>query len=604
MLEFSRESRYYFRTYAVDQVGNTEAPKEDIFWVDVTDPTTSLSLQGTYEGNILSSNAEISLASSDNITGVKAIFYQFDQGEKRLYENPLAVRDMEEGIHELVFFAEDQVGNSETPRTYKFFYDKSPPEVEVSILGSHYQLENTIYVSGNSQIKIEASDNISGVSAIQFALDNGDEKTYISPFSLPLQSGLHTITCSMTDKVGNARKKMAQKIYVDISAPETFFDFSGLAFKDSETFVVDQPVTVTLRSADLESGLKDIKYSLNEGAIQSYATPILLSDPGMFRLAFFAEDHVSNVEKQRTLTIQVEPLSQPVGQSAPSPEIQPGGSKVWFDQNGQLIGPTGLPFYLRISTSPENSAESFLLDLGSSKPADASDLVFTRPGENTLRLSTKGMQTVVKVDIDGVPPVTKADFSGAEKFVNEGPTYYGPNLSIRLAASDSGGGVNSGVRGTYYAVGESGYVLYGAPLQNFSRERAYSLVYYSTDQVGNVEPAKQENFTVDVTPPHTRHTVEGEYLGHFLSPRTVVSLTANDNLSGVASTYFAFDQNEARAYPGKLTGDAFGNLKDGRHELHYFSHDKVGNIEDVHTFVFWFDKMPPSCDCYAKFLTR
>ncbi|MBT5832335.1 MAG: hypothetical protein HOH77_19260 [Candidatus Latescibacteria bacterium] len=588
---FPRESYYHVRYYAVDQVGNIEEPHDDEFWIDMTAPYTTFSIQGTYALNNWSSDVEISLASSDSLSGVKAIYYQFDLGEKHPYTEPVKVRDLEEGEHVFYFFAEDHVDNVETAQTYTFFHDSTPPQIETSIIGNHHQLDNTIYVSGNAQIKMEATDNLSGVSSIQYAMNNGEQKTYKAPFFLPPKSGLHDVFYHLTDKVGNVSKKRTQKVYVDLTAPKTSFDFSDSFFKELETFVITPNGAITLRSVDLESGIREIKYSLNDGPPEIYTAPIRFETLGKFRLTFYAEDHVSNVEEQHVLDIRVEPATNKIT----TPEgMLPSSTKAWFNKNGQLIGPTGLPFYLYISASPESTAETFLLDLGSSTSQDSTGLYFSQKGENHIQLHTSAGQVAVKVDIDGVPPITQPQFLGAQKSIQNATTYYGSNLRIALLAQDSDKGAQAGLKQTFLAIDGSDFILYQAPLQNFSREKPYTLHYYSTDQVGNVESVKEEYFTVDTTMPKTWHTIEGEFYGHFLSPKTAISLSASDNLSGIASIYYAFDDGEAQPYRGKLTGKTLNALSDGRHTLHYFARDNVGNTEDAQTFVFHLDKVPPA----------
>lgn len=592
--DFAREGQYHLRYYAVDQVGNAEPPREAKFWVDTTEPVTAFSLNGTYEWNVLSSDVEITLTSTDNLSGVKTIFYRINQGDVRPYTGPIKVRSIPEGQHILSFYAEDQVNNAEPARTYEFFHDSTPPQIEVSIIGNQHQSDNTVYVSGNAQIKMDASDNISGVKAVQYTIDNNDQVTYTSPFFLPKKSGIHYIAYQLIDLVSNASEKITKKVYVDLSAPETSFDFSGSIFKDFETYVITREIALSLSAVDLEAGVKEIKYSINDGPFQTYNAPLLFPDLGSYEVTYYAEDYINNIEEPRSITVRVEEAK--LNQANQTATIKKT-DKAWYHNNDQLIGSTDLPFYLWISPSPDNTDQAFLLDIASSESDDTNkELFFPNEGQNQIRINTPAHQLVMNINIDGTAPITQAQFLDAQQSVQNDITYFGPGLNITLSAQDNEQGIRAGTKKIYFAIDGSEYVLYEAPLENFSREKPYTLTYYAIDNVGNLEPVSEKTFTVDTTPPKTRHTVEGSFYGQFLSPNAAIALDATDNLCGIETIFYAFDQNDLKPYTGKLTGQTLNALSDGQHELRYFARDFVGNTEEINRFTFQLDKSPPAIE--------
>ena len=69
-----------------------------------------------------------------------------------------------------------------------------------------------------------------------------------------------------------------------------------------------------------------------------------------------------------------------------------------------------------------------------------------------------------------------------------------------------------------------------------------------------------------------------------------VTLSASDNLSGVAGTYYTVDGEPSQCYssckPFTVGGDA-------AHAVKYWSTDKAGNTEGQHTLTFGIDATPP-----------
>lgn len=91
----------------------------------------------------------------------------------------------------------------------------------------------------------------------------------------------------------------------------------------------------------------------------------------------------------------------------------------------------------------------------------------------------------------------------------------------------------------------------------------------------------------DVTPPTTITTLNGQpgNNGWYISPVTV-SLSATDDLSGVAKTLYQVDS-------GAFLEGTSVTLNDGTHTVKYYSVDKVGNVETTKSMVIKVDTVPP-----------
>ena len=118
-----------------------------------------------------------------------------------------------------------------------------------------------------------------------------------------------------------------------------------------------------------------------------------------------------------------------------------------------------------------------------------------------------------------------------------------------------------------------------ATAQHAFREGRFSIVSTITD-AGGASTSATSRIVVDLTPPVTTATVTGTLgtNGWWKSGSpTLLILTAVDNLSGVAATYFRLDGGPVTLYTGPMT------LADGRHSIRFWSADGAGNVETVKT---------------------
>jgi hypothetical protein len=188
---------------------------------------------------------------------------------------------------------------------------------------------------------------------------------------------------------------------------------------------------------------------------------------------------------------------------------------------------------------------------------------------------------------DLTPPVTEATYSPAQPDGQNG--WYVHPVTISLTAHDD----LSGVKSTEYSLdGGTGWQPYTGPA-TLDQEGTYTMSYRSTDQAGNVESAKDLTLHLDATAPITTATVQpgspdGQN-GWYVHPVTV-TLTASDNLSGVANTEYSIDNgNTWQPYTASITFD-----QDGKYTLSYRSTDQAGNVEATRTVDFNADVTGPA----------
>ena len=207
--------------------------------------------------------------------------------------------------------------------------------------------------------------------------------------------------------------------------------------------------------------------------------------------------------------------------------------------------------------------------------------------KDTKRTKSPQEEILYEIYADGVPPTSKIKFSGAPSFTKEGVTYYGQGLQISLSSQDW----ISGVQQTYFAL-NGGYQNYNVSLKP-DMERDYTVYFYATDNVGNVENTQSTNFVSDLSPPSTSKYFEGRvYERNVMSPNTRILFSGNDDLSGVKETHAYFNEGTDRITE-KIN---FRSLEDGEHTVKYYSIDNVENKERINTFDFYLDKIPPKTE--------
>jgi hypothetical protein len=269
--------------------------------------------------------------------------------------------------------------------------------------------------------------------------------------------------------------------------------------------------------------------------------------------------------------------------------------RTYIDPNGKIFINKALPVFLWLTTSPNEKSDAILLK-SEGQPKYTNPMYFDVEGKNNIKheyaVDQNTKQTVTPplivdfdVYVDGSAPSTTLTFSPAPKYISGGTTFYGRGLILNLKSNDE----ISGVENIFYSVDETPYQKYSSALP-MDVEKTYTFKYYGADNVGNAENSSGNSFTVDLTPPKTSHGLTGPVLGNIVSPKTNLSLSFSDNLSGIASTRYDIDNRSSKVYS---TPVSLAELSDGEHSLTYFSADNVKNEELPISYKFYMDKTAP-----------
>lgn len=304
-LAFETPGNYRVQYYAVDRVGNVEEVKARHVTYDPHPPVTTLTRQGTFLDDILSPRAALQLTAALNARSVgpitiTSIRYQIDGGSEQTYRTPIDADDLSEGEHTITYYATNFLGVSETPQSFTFFVDKSPPRLSSEILNNQFLASNgQTYVSGRSRIKLIAFDNKIGLDKIFYSVNDADYAEYDQPFYLTA-SGLTSVRFYAVDRLGNSSRNDADRNsnitipHLDLKGPDLRFDYNGNTFTLRDTVFINPRTEVRLFASDEESGVERIGYRLDGDVEAVYSGPLTLGEEGPHTLEYYGYDQVAN----------------------------------------------------------------------------------------------------------------------------------------------------------------------------------------------------------------------------------------------------------------------------------------------------------------------
>ena len=158
------------------------------------------------------------------------------------------------------------------------------------------------------------------------------------------------------------------------------------------------------------------------------------------------------------------------------------------------------------------------------------------------------------VNIDQTPPT----ISGAPTTAANANGWYNGPVTVSFGASDAG----------------SGLANYTQPITLTGEGAGQSVTGTATDNAGNSASVTVSGINIDETAPTTTasRSVPPNANG-WNNTDVTITLTPQDNLSGVATTYYTLDGVQ-QTYSGSFTVSA-----EGEHTITYWSVDEAGNEE-------------------------
>jgi outer membrane protein assembly factor BamB len=562
----SGEGNHVVSYWSVDSVGHAETHRSLTIKIDSSAPTTLLAKTGTagndgwYRGPV-----QVSLSATDTRSGVAASYYTVDGGAAQPYTGPFTISANAE--HQINFWSVDKVGNTESQQPASIKIDSVGPVTQNAVSGQH---GSNGYFTGPVQWTLTATDNLSGVANIYYKVDDGPTQTYADPFTVS-GDGTHPVNYWSVDVAGNSSSVGTVYIRIDATMPVTVAALSG---PPGASGWYSTPVTITLSATETGSGLVSSYYTLDWGQPITYTGPFTISTSGVHRVFYWSADLAGNYEPLQYMDIKVD-------MTAPSTQANMGG--VTTDSGWWRNAPE-----VRFTVTDGESGTVntyYTIDEGATQTYTTAFNV-SGGGTHVVKywsvdaVGNTETQQSLTVKVDVTAPTTQISTGGIG-----GNGWYRSSVQVSLTGDDNG---EAGVNHTFYSVD-------GGPTQTYagvfpvSGEGQHQVSFWSTDWFGNTEAPKNAVVKIDLTAPATQSSLNGPVGGNgYYKGAVQVSLTASDNLSGVAAKYFRIDGGATQTYT-----NAFAVSGDGNHTVDYWSVDGAGNVAGAATVIVKIDTSAP-----------
>jgi hypothetical protein len=160
-------------------------------------------------------NLEIVTLTSDATSGVDKVVCYVDNSDKSkpCKENEV-ISDLQEGLHEVTYFASDKAGNKSVPKQLKWTTDLTPPVV------SFNKTPPSLSNLRDFEALYSAKDDLAGVAGFNCKFNDGKFKTCKEQTVFQnLASGTHKFSVMAIDEAGNFSQVIDYNWSVDLDKP-------------------------------------------------------------------------------------------------------------------------------------------------------------------------------------------------------------------------------------------------------------------------------------------------------------------------------------------------------------------------------------------------
>jgi hypothetical protein len=420
-------------------------------------------------------------------------------------------------------------------------------------------------------------------------------------------------TGTATDKAGNSTTSVVSGIKIDRTAPTTV--------SDAPKGWQNTSVTVNLTASDTLSGVASTHYTVDGGA-EHTGTTVTIDTEGAHTLTYWSVDNAGNSESPQSVLVQVDTTSPTVQETLSAQPNSAGWinsdvtvsftcgdnlSGVATCSSPQTVNTEGAGQVVTgHATDNANNASDNAVTLNVDKTPPSIQGALDREANSsgwynndvTVRFSCDdnlsgvaacSSPTTLGEGADQTVTGNATDLAGntaatTMSGINVDKT--GPSLSWTPTSPANGNGWYNGDVTVHWTCGDSlsGVAVCPGDSQITSAGDNLTTTATAVDVAGNQTTVTAGPFKIDRLPPTTEASVPNNWTNNDVN----VSLTATDNLSGVASTHYSIDGGADQ------TGTDFTISTEGTHTIKFWSVDNAGNQESVKTVLVHLDKTAPT----------
>lgn len=421
-----------------------------------------------------------SIQAQDEHAGVAAIYVSINGAE---YSPYFGTYDFsQEKAYHIAYYAVDNVGNSEKPRSVAFHVDLTPPVTRHQVTG----LQQGSILTLSTRIELSSRDELSGLKYIYYYFDGEEDapQPYSEALSIAhLAEGTHTLHYFAVDNVGNTENPRAFEFYLDNSPPATELIVEGDFFPAEKDFISGQS-RFRFQSADNKTGVSNINYAINGGEETRFnGTPVSMSAlSGPVAITFWAGDNLNNKEPQKERTFYIDTRAPETTYAFEGPSFTQRG-KTWISSKTKLS---------LQATDEESGVKQIFTGIdGQKEQPYVQALAFPNEGETELRfyaidnVSNRENTRQLVLVIDNTPPVVVSNFSTSKigsANADDGTVLdlYPAGTVLYLAVTDE----SSGAGDIWISTNGSEETRFSGSL-SLDQAGEYTIVVRSADRVAN-----------------------------------------------------------------------------------------------------------------------
>ncbi len=459
---------------------------------------------------------------------------------------------------------------------YEVYADGIAPVTKANIKGVQSVIQSGKNFRGKDfQVGFTSADATSGVEQVYYSVNQEPYKVYDSKPLLFETESDYVLKYYSVDHVGNAEEAKLLSFSVDLSAPATTYSIVG----ESKGKVLSSKAAIKLSATDTLSGVDKIYYSVNEGKMVPYTTPIPVSvlSKENSKITYYAIDKVGNKEESRVISTFTGMTSENIDASAygfyidkeaPVISMEIEGDKY----NGQMLFISERSKVKIVATDDKSGVEkvSYSVDNLMLNQSYADPFSIQKEGKHVIAFAASdyvGNLALAKTQqliMDATTPVSRLSLTGPV-FVNRDTTFINSKTRFSIQASDAG----SGIQEIAYTLDNSAPVQYTEPYV-VNNEGFHTVKYHATDRVNNAEALKEKLFFVDNTAPVIHFNFSVKAIGekqvreekYTIYPSNVMLyIAATDNASGGEKIEYKINGKSVPASLIPIKGLAPGNYE-------------------------------------------
>ncbi len=344
----------------------------------------------------------------------------------------------------------------------------------------------------------------------------------------------------------------------------------------------------TLTAEDNVSGVETIYYSTGGAEFQTYTGPQKLDKEKPFWMRYYAVDRVgyAAAPEQRRFTVDhTPPVSSRHTATRLIGDVFSTDTTIHLTSEDTGAGVKEIFYYLDGTDKPVIYGAS---KIKVNHLPDGEHKVTFYADDNVLNRENR---KVYSFYLDRTPPVSNSEFVGDHH--NDGKTdFISKRSRVKLSSGDNKIGVDT-IHFSFNKDKDDAYKTYGDPFLVPLAPGKHTVYFRAVDRLQNLETGVPLPIHMDHAPPRSGDTITGIKFRQrditWMTSRTVVSLAAKDDASGVKEIHYQLGEGT----PYKIYTEAITIPKEGNYLFKYYGVDNVNNKEGEHPYLFIVDNTPP-----------